>query len=362
MKRSLIFLFICFFISYSFANDVSDTIPSKKLRIGIRESPPFIIIDNGKISGVSIDLWNKIADELHLKYELVEFQYIDQLLKAMKDREIDLSISPLTVTSERLKNFEFSQPFYSSSFSVAIAGQKRSFIWVFISNIFSLDFLKVVLSIIFILFCFGLIIWLMERKKNYRYARNYRGIGDGIWWAMVTLSTVGYGDKYPITNMGRSLGAVWMFTALIMVSSFTASITAALTVERIGIPVEEITDLSRHSAIVSTIKNSSTESFLKNSGINNEKPASTIDEGIEFLLNGSANIFVYDTPILQYMIQKKTVGDRIYLVSKTFNTQYYSFLFHKNSPYPQFINPVLLKALESSDWIKILQQYNLEQK
>ena len=47
----------------------------------------------------------------------------------------------------------------------------------------------------------------------FEHARNdhFRTLGDGLWWAFVTISTVGYGDKYPITTGGRLVGLMMMF-------------------------------------------------------------------------------------------------------------------------------------------------------
>jgi voltage-gated potassium channel len=52
------------------------------------------------------------------------------------------------------------------------------------------------------------------------------GFGDGVWWAIVTASTVGYGDIAPSTLFGRLIAVVLMLTGVGLVSTLAASITA----------------------------------------------------------------------------------------------------------------------------------------
>jgi len=54
---------------------------------------------------------------------------------------------------------------------------------------------------------------------------------DGIWWAWVTVTTVGYGDLVPTSNIGRMFAAILILIGIGLISLLTASI-AAMTIER----------------------------------------------------------------------------------------------------------------------------------
>ena len=60
---------------------------------------------------------------------------------------------------------------------------------------------------------------------------NIHSFWDGIWWAVVTMGTVGYGDKYPVTTGGRIVGIFLIFTGIGLMSLVTATV-ASIFVER----------------------------------------------------------------------------------------------------------------------------------
>lgn len=55
---------------------------------------------------------------------------------------------------------------------------------------------------------------------------NIKTAGDALWWSIATITTVGYGDVYPITTLGRFVGAAMMISGIAMFGVFTATVAS----------------------------------------------------------------------------------------------------------------------------------------
>jgi voltage-gated potassium channel len=55
-----------------------------------------------------------------------------------------------------------------------------------------------------------------------------KSIADGVWWALATVTTIGYGDVVPHSNMGRLFGGVLILLGVALFSLLTANISAFL--------------------------------------------------------------------------------------------------------------------------------------
>lgn len=75
----------------------------------------------------------------------------------------------------------------------------------------------------------GVAMLFIERDRN----PAFHSLEDGLWWALVTLTTIGYGDKYPVTTLGHVVGAMVVVFGVGMVGVVTAKIATILVEERL---------------------------------------------------------------------------------------------------------------------------------
>jgi voltage-gated potassium channel len=74
---------------------------------------------------------------------------------------------------------------------------------------------------VFIWFIGGLAITQVERGIP---GANIQTVSDGWWWSFMTMATVGFGDRYPVSDQGRMIGAVLVMSGLALLGTLTASI------------------------------------------------------------------------------------------------------------------------------------------
>jgi voltage-gated potassium channel len=83
--------------------------------------------------------------------------------------------------------------------------------------------LKVFLASILLAYIGAVQITITERGVE---GSNIKNFGDGLWWAITTVTTVGYGDRFPITTSGRVLAVFLMLVGISLMGVITASVAA----------------------------------------------------------------------------------------------------------------------------------------
>lgn len=351
----LVFTYLLFIIPT--VTSQSQTIDSTKekstLMVGVAGSEPFVFEEKGK--GIAVEIWQKIAAEKSWQCDYVHFSTVEEALNALENNELDLVVGPISITSSRIGTMRFSQPFYNSSISIISKKMELSF-WQKIEPLFSIKLLIAVVIFLVILSIVGMLLWLAERKQSpEQFPQDpLKGIGTGMWLAIVTMSTTGYGDKAPITLKGRIIAGSWMVVSIIFATSMVAGIASTLAISSLGSQtLSTIEQLSGRK--VATISDSPSESFLIESkvdviGVNN------IDEAIDKLKNDEVEAVVYDRPQLLYVL-KNNEKSNFYISKAEYYKQGYGFAFPHDSPLVLDVNRTLLRLDETHNTERIINYY-----
>jgi len=334
---------------------------SDTLTVGIFQNPPFVIkTDDNNFEGLSIDLWENIAKSANINFKYELHSDFISILKKLEYQEIDITINPMDVNELRVEKFDMTQPFSISSIGVAIPYLNRSTLSVFISNIFSMAFLKIILLLILIIFVFGFFLWLAERKHNkFQFRPGILGLFDGLWWSAVTMTTVGYGDKAPKSNKGKAIAIIWMFTAVIIISSFTAGIASTLTISGLKTDIKTAEDI-RLVEKISTVGASNGETYLNQENIRITQAYASPILALRAIAKKENDVLLYDKTVLQYYINRLSLDEKVKLLPLTLRENYQSFMLPKNHPYSDRINVGLIREIQKDNWLNLQKKYDVK--
>ncbi len=321
------------------------------LVVAIKSIPPFVIIDKERITGFSIDLWEEMAEQIGLPYEYTTVDTVEDQLQMIGDGDADLAIAAITVNSEREDLFDFSYPYYDSGLQIMTRLGGGQVVRGLVSVALSPESLRIIFIFSLTMFIIGNLVWLFERKKNSEeFPQSYlKGVWEGIWWSVVTVTTVGYGDKSPRSVIGRLLGMFTIIFGLFLIANFTAAITTQLTLEGIRSSINSMEDLPGKRVV--TVADSTAAQYLSDNFIRHNT-TQTIEEAVEQLINDQADAIVYDAPILQFLANTEGKGD-VQVVGSILQPEQYAIALPLDSPHRKEVNKALLDAYQNGTYYEV---------
>jgi hypothetical protein len=206
--------------------------PTAPLRVAVYDVPPYGTVgSDGALSGLSVDLWRRVAEELEWEYRLTPVSQMETILSGLEQGRFDAAIGAITITPEREARIDFSYPTHRSGVAVALPKETGPLAAIVSYVTVAADLGTLIVGIFALLLLLGVVIWLIERPGRSGKPPPEDSVvtlRDGLYWAVVTMTTVGYGDKTPKTPLGRLVAVVWMLSSVALVSLLSASLVSRL--------------------------------------------------------------------------------------------------------------------------------------
>ncbi len=274
----------------------------RPLRVGVSGSEPFVIREAERLDGISVAIWEALAQDLGVEFELVPVDTPNDAIDQVEAGTIDVAIGPISISSARARRVAFTQPYYESSISIAAPIRDPS-VLDRLAPFVSSGFLGGAGALLFVLLVVGAVLWLVERKKNESIAmKPLSGIGTGVWLAIVTMTTVGYGDRVPETPAGRVVAGVWMLLSLVVVSSLTAFLATALTVAQLDdTTIAHAEELAERK--VAVVDGTTSVAFASRFRARLVREPD-LEDAVRAVIDERAEAVVYDRPILQWHLRE----------------------------------------------------------
>ena len=195
----------------------------REIVVGTKEAPPFAMKSpDGEWSGISIDLWRRIAKEKRISFRFHEEQTVPGLVDAVAQGKVDIAVAALTVTSDREQKMDFTSAFYGTGLGIAVANAGAASLAPVMRTLTSFNFLRSVLALIGLALVVGFVVWLLERRHNEEFGGGVaKGLSSSVWWTTVAMTQRGIGQQGPRTVPGRFVAMLWMVGSIIAIAVFT---------------------------------------------------------------------------------------------------------------------------------------------
>lgn len=218
-KILLIFVWILC-IGHAFASE-------QVVTVGVPVSyPPYSYIENGEPAGLSIDIWQRIAEDNHIQYRYVILNRdMQQHYLLLGQHKLDVLLGPVSVEPKMIGKIEYSIPYFIDGIDVLLPTERLHFKDLF-SGILKDYLLYTILGYFLIFLLYIHLVWLIERGCE--VPNNYFA---GIY--MVFNYHISFSDHFfekPRTKICQTMYVFWYYLTFIFLTIVAASITSALTV------------------------------------------------------------------------------------------------------------------------------------
>lgn len=288
------------------------SVSAETLSVATIERPPFVMQwENGELTGFSIELWKNIAHNLGLEYSFEKYEVFSQMIEDTKNEWHDLAIANISITSDREKVMDFSNPIFDSGLALMTKTSqlKEETFWNY------LLLTKMILIPVLLLLVGGILFRAIPKKRwkknSYMYTLLYLMICSSVITILYT--------HFHVQNMQKA--------------SFSI---ATLDDKKVW-----------------AIAWSTSESFLQEFLV----PYSsydTIDTLYAWLRADDIDVLVHDYPVLKF---KAKQDPEFQLVGDTFKKEKYGVAFPKWSDLRERVNIKLLEMQSTPEYDEIYFKY-----
>ena len=309
------------------------------LRVATGALPPFVLEQDGKLSGFSVDLWIEIARRMRADFAWVNVGARERQLEAVRRGEADVAISAIVMTPEREGFVDFTQSYLHSGLQIMVRAEEASPILVTLLAIPWAAIGKLFAAAIVLMFLWANVLWVIEgRRQPGRDGGYLAGVGQQMWITTLIIATGEDGERRePGTLRRLVIASVWLM-GIVLIAQLTATVTSSQTVQRLRSSISGPSDLPGKA--IATVPTSVAADYLTQRKI----PFVAVNspaEALDALLGGKVQALVFDAPTLQYMAATSGKSE-LQIVGPVFRPEMYSIAVAIDSPLRKRINEALL--------------------
>ena len=341
IKNCILFAVLIFFSAAHsvpvVAQVASPTI--KPVKVGVYESEPFVVNENGQYSGMAIELWQDLEKKVGLSSTYQSYPSFRELIEAVGRGEIDAAVSNLTITRQRAQSIAFTQPWYDAGLRIMTTNKGSGSFQNVLDGLIDTGHLATFAWMLVLAFLATVIITLLDRKLDSEFPRRWReGLADNFFHTMSILTTGKTTHKNLFGWVGRIWSAIWMVIGVGIIAYITSSITSVMTTTSLTNQIHSLSDLAGKT--VGVLGGSSAEDYIKELGIQT-RSYPDIETSVQGLVSDEVDALVGDSPVLEHFIHSRP-EQPVRVVGNLFHPDKYGFGFALQS---ELLRPITLELL-----------------
>ncbi len=317
---------------------------NSKIKVGIYHSPPFVIADHVKPTGLAIELWEKIAERQELEFEYLEFTSFEDLVNAVEKGQIRVALSNITISKKRAQRIDFTQPWYDAGLRIMIAESKATTTSEVLNGLKEAGHIKAYLWLIGVILFFTIALTYFDRVYDKEFPKRWReGMAESFYTVMSVATSGNLKRKNLFGWRGKVFSAFWLVIGILILAYLTSSITSVMTTLSLSNEISSLEDLRDKK--IGVLYKSITEDFVLENGYsyNNYK---SLEEAVDALNRNEISAIIGDAPVLEYY-DYKNPDKYVKVVGKLFEPDKYGFGVKVNDSIEKQLTIEILHAKEN---------------
>jgi len=328
---------------------------SEPLTVGLYVSPPFVMKEGGRFTGMAIDLWEMLASNLGWRSRYVEIGTISELVDAAAAGKIDVAITNLTITKERAEHIDFTHSWFDAGLRIMVNDQQGTGFGEIFRGLRDAGHLRAYAWIAFVILVATVLLTLFDRYFDRDFPRRWR---DGVAESFYTVMSVATSGRPPARKnlfgwVGRIWQGLWLVCGVAVLAYATSSVTSVMTTLSLTNQINSVADLPGRPVGVFT--GSIAEQYVRQSHLDG-RPFDHIDEAAQALIDGRISAIVGDAPVLEYFAHTNPRLP-VKVVGAIFQPDKYGLALPRHSTLTRPLTIELIGARQSGQIQQIRRKY-----
>lgn len=211
--------------------------PATPLRVGFSPIAPYFTTPagvDGDPVGFEADVVKSVAASLDRSVVWVASKNVGENLEKLKRGDIDVAAGAISITAAREAVVDFTYPIVRDGLGILARAETSPSTLSAVGRLFTPARLALFGGFLLLIVVAGHLVWLAERGSPSFSGKYVPGVFEGMYFAIVTASTVGYGDKSPVGWPGRVISSLVIIVSLPMFAIVTAELASAITLQSVA--------------------------------------------------------------------------------------------------------------------------------